>query len=66
MPGDDRHRQVRLGRAPKVYEPAAGSVSVSIPDSRPELLAEILVEAVAAPAEAGPACAQGGWAPNGR
>lgn len=44
----------RVGRAPKVYEPAAGSVTVSIPERRPELLAEILVAAMAAPDGAEP------------
>lgn len=36
----------RVGRAPKVYEPAAASFQVSIPDRRYDALADILVDAV--------------------
>ncbi|MBS4727963.1 transcriptional regulator [Mycobacterium sp. SM1] len=36
----------RVGRRPKVYEPVAEAIRVSIPERRHELLAEILVEAV--------------------
>jgi predicted ArsR family transcriptional regulator len=36
----------RVGRAPKVYEPAAHDISVRVPERSPELLASILVEAV--------------------
>jgi len=37
----------RVGRAPRVYEPAAQDISVRVPERSPELLASILVEAVA-------------------
>jgi predicted ArsR family transcriptional regulator len=41
------------GRAPKVYEPATAGVSVTIPERRYELIAEILADAVATdPADA--------------
>ncbi|MFX0573285.1 helix-turn-helix transcriptional regulator [Nocardia nepalensis] len=36
----------RVGRAPKVYEPADTEVRISIPDRRHEVLAEILMDAV--------------------
>ncbi|MFD6993412.1 helix-turn-helix transcriptional regulator [Streptomyces sp. NPDC059943] len=36
----------RVGRKPKVYEPADGDIRVSIPERRPDVLAEILVDAV--------------------
>jgi predicted ArsR family transcriptional regulator len=36
----------RVGRAPKVYEPAEQDISVRVPERSPELLASILVEAV--------------------
>ncbi|MFD9816094.1 helix-turn-helix transcriptional regulator [Streptomyces sp. NPDC059080] len=36
----------RVGRKPKVYEPADGHLQVSIPDRRHELLADLLLEAV--------------------
>ncbi|MET8428096.1 helix-turn-helix domain-containing protein [Nocardia sp. NPDC004860] len=36
----------RVGRAPKVYEPAETDVRVSIPERRYEILAEILISAV--------------------
>jgi predicted ArsR family transcriptional regulator len=36
----------RVGRAPKVYEPAEIEVRVSIPERRHEILAEILMQAV--------------------
>lgn len=36
----------RVGRAPKVYEPADTEVQVSIPERRHEMLAEILTDAV--------------------
>ncbi|MBF6170423.1 helix-turn-helix transcriptional regulator [Nocardia blacklockiae] len=36
----------RVGRAPKVYEPAETEVRVSIPERRHEVLADILVRAV--------------------
>ncbi|MDT4917737.1 MAG: hypothetical protein QOI15_1492 [Pseudonocardiales bacterium] len=35
----------RVGRAPRVYEPAAASVAVCIPERAPDLLAGILIEA---------------------
>ena len=37
----------RVGRAPRVYEPAEQDISVRVPERSPELLAGILVEAVA-------------------
>jgi predicted ArsR family transcriptional regulator len=36
----------RVGRAPRLYEPAATDIAVSVPERSPELLASILVEAV--------------------
>jgi predicted ArsR family transcriptional regulator len=36
----------RVGRQPKVYEPTDAQVTVSIPDRRHELLADLLLEAV--------------------
>ncbi|WP_315973516.1 helix-turn-helix transcriptional regulator, partial [Streptomyces somaliensis] len=36
----------KVGRKPKVYEPAGADVRVSIPERRPDVLAEILVDAV--------------------
>lgn len=36
----------RVGRAPKVYEPAATDIAVHVPPRQPQLLAEVLVEAV--------------------
>ena len=45
----DEHK---VGRRPKVYEPSGVDVHVAIPARRPDLLADILVEAVAsAPAD---------------
>jgi len=41
----------RVGRTPKVYEPADADVRISIPARQPELLAEILVDAVLAETE---------------
>jgi len=38
----------RVGRAPKVYRPAETDIRVSIPARRPDLLAEILLDAVLA------------------
>lgn len=38
----------RPGRAPKVYEPVTGTIQVSLPERRHELLAEILAAAVLA------------------
>ena len=38
----------RVGRAPKVYQPVEGDISVSIPPRQPDLLADILVDAVLA------------------
>jgi predicted ArsR family transcriptional regulator len=37
-----------VGRAPRVYEPAAVEVEVRLPDRSPELLADILIAAVLA------------------
>jgi predicted ArsR family transcriptional regulator len=45
------------GRAPKVYEPVGDGLSVTIPERRYELLAEILADAVVARVK--------GWAPYG-
>jgi predicted ArsR family transcriptional regulator len=42
-PGQPRGR----GRAPKVYEPASDGLTVTIPERRYELIAEILADAVA-------------------
>jgi predicted ArsR family transcriptional regulator len=36
----------RVGRAPRVYQPAEEDISVRVPERSPELLASILVEAV--------------------
>lgn len=36
----------RVGRAPRVYRPAATDISVQVPERTPELLAGILVEAI--------------------
>jgi predicted ArsR family transcriptional regulator len=36
----------RVGRAPRVYEPAGADIAVRVPERSPELLASILVEAV--------------------
>jgi predicted ArsR family transcriptional regulator len=36
----------RVGRAPKAYEPSGADVRVSIPPRRPDLLADILLDAV--------------------
>ncbi|MEO6885133.1 MAG: helix-turn-helix domain-containing protein [Jatrophihabitantaceae bacterium] len=36
----------RVGRTPKVYEPASSDLAVHVPPREPEVLAEILVEAV--------------------
>ena len=38
----------RVGRAPRVYQPAATDISVQVPQRTPELLAGILVEAITA------------------
>lgn len=38
----------RVGRRPKVYEPAGADIRVSIPERRPDVLAEILLDAVLA------------------
>lgn len=46
---EDEHK---VGRRPKVYEPSGVDVHVAVPDRRHDLLADILVDAVAAvPAE---------------
>jgi predicted ArsR family transcriptional regulator len=39
-------RRPRVGRAPKVYQPSAAEVRVSIPERRYDLLAEVLVDAL--------------------
>lgn len=44
--GVDAGATPRVGRAPKVYRPAADTVAVSLPPRRPELLADILVAAI--------------------
>ncbi|MFJ8584332.1 helix-turn-helix transcriptional regulator [Streptomyces sp. NPDC093595] len=36
----------RVGRKPKVYEPAETDIRISIPERRPDVLAEILIDAV--------------------
>jgi predicted ArsR family transcriptional regulator len=41
-PATDR----RVGRAPRLYEPAVEDIAVRVPERNPELLASILVEAV--------------------
>jgi predicted ArsR family transcriptional regulator len=38
----------RVGRAPKVYEPSGHDVAVAVPARRPDLLAELLLDAVLA------------------
>lgn len=45
--GTDTTAARRVGRMPKVYEPAATAIAVCLPPREPELLAGILVEAVA-------------------
>ena len=51
-PGQPRGR----GRAPKVYQPAGNGLTITIPERRYELIAEILTDAVADdPADAGSA-----------
>lgn len=35
-----------VGRAPKVYEPSENDIQVSIPPRRPDLLADVLIDAV--------------------
>jgi predicted ArsR family transcriptional regulator len=49
----------RVGRAPRLYEAAGGDISVRLPERSPELLAAILVEAMAGegPAESARATA---------
>jgi predicted ArsR family transcriptional regulator len=50
----------RVGRVPRVYEPAVADIAVRVPERTPELLAEILVELVVGPAddEVGPRAEQ--------
>ncbi|MEV4620920.1 helix-turn-helix domain-containing protein [Asanoa sp. NPDC049573] len=36
----------KVGRKPKVYEPADADIQISIPDRRPDVIAEILLDAV--------------------
>jgi predicted ArsR family transcriptional regulator len=48
-------RQRRVGRAPKVYEPADADIQLSIPQREHGTLAEILLDAVLAAGEAGDA-----------
>jgi predicted ArsR family transcriptional regulator len=48
-------RRPRVGRAPKIYEPSAAEVRVSIPERRYDLLAELLVDALGQTDEEGPA-----------
>jgi predicted ArsR family transcriptional regulator len=36
----------RVGRKPKVYEPADTDIRISIPERRPDMIAEILIDAV--------------------
>ena len=38
--------QRRVGRAPRLYEPAEQDIAVRVPERSPELLAEVLVDAV--------------------
>ncbi|QIS08712.1 helix-turn-helix transcriptional regulator [Nocardia arthritidis] len=45
----------RVGRVPKVYEPAEAEIRVSIPERRYEVLADILMAAVLGETEAGTA-----------
>jgi len=37
----------KVGRRPKVYEPSGADIHVSIPERRPDVIAEILIDAVA-------------------
>jgi predicted ArsR family transcriptional regulator len=37
----------KVGRRPKIYQPSGIDVTVTVPDRRPDVLADILVEAVA-------------------
>lgn len=37
----------KVGRRPKVYEPTGADIHVSIPERRPDVIAEILIDAVA-------------------
>jgi predicted ArsR family transcriptional regulator len=46
-------RRPRVGRAPKVYQPSAAEVRVSIPERRYDLLAEVLVDALGRPDQEG-------------
>jgi predicted ArsR family transcriptional regulator len=46
----------RVGRAPKVYEPAGADIAVSVPPREPQLLAEILIDAVLGERADEPAC----------
>ncbi|GDY33761.1 helix-turn-helix transcriptional regulator [Gandjariella thermophila] len=39
-------RERRVGRRPKVYQPAATDIRVTIPERRPDMLAEMLLDAV--------------------
>lgn len=66
--GTDQTSPRRVGRAAKVYSPAAGTVSVSVPARRHLELAEILVEAMSGPAsgETAEAAAQRVAAGRGR
>ncbi|RJQ83557.1 helix-turn-helix transcriptional regulator [Amycolatopsis panacis] len=45
----------KVGRAPKVYEPAATDFAISIPPRRPDVLGAILIDAVASAGAAEPA-----------
>nr|WP_154676451.1 transcriptional regulator [Amycolatopsis benzoatilytica] len=45
----------KVGRAPKVYEPAATDFAITIPPRQPDVLAAILVDAVASAAPGEPA-----------
>jgi predicted ArsR family transcriptional regulator len=42
----------KVGRTPKVYEPAGVDIRISIPQRRPEILADVLLDAVLASGEA--------------
>lgn len=44
-------RTTRVGRAPKVYEPVETDIRISIPPRQPDLLADILLDAVLAEGE---------------
>jgi predicted ArsR family transcriptional regulator len=44
--GFDAARTRRVGRAPRLYEPADADIAVRVPERSPDLLAAILVEAV--------------------